>query len=275
MLFRSDIGSQDAAERLVAEETTRRHLTDVITIALPDGVEPVRRNFVARYPTPAIKAIYPQFAQSNDPEHRWVTFYWSEHGISYNTKLVPAAKAPRDWMDLCDPFFKGNVSFDPAEARYLAGLHSIMGLEGTEKFLKCIGANDPIVQRGHSQRTELMLAGDHMAQGDNYLYYGLQLQKKNPSLPYANVYTGAIMYNLGVNMINRNAANPHASALFTDWTLSRESQQYLSDEGRGPVALKHPYMPDSVTLVATVDPPKEIADKLMGFWRTYVEKRGR
>ena len=43
-----DIGSQDAAERLVAEETTRRHLTDVITIALPDGVEPVRRNFVAR-----------------------------------------------------------------------------------------------------------------------------------------------------------------------------------------------------------------------------------
>ena len=102
-----------------------------------------------------------------------------------------------------------------------------------------------------------------------------QLQKKNPSLPYANVYTGAIMYNLGVNMINRNAANPHASALFTDWTLSRESQQYLSDEGRGPVALKHPYMPDSVTLVATVDPPKEIADKLMGFWRTYVEKRGR
>ena len=60
----------------------------------------MRRNFVARYPTPAIKAIYPQFAQSNDPEHRWVTFYWSEHGISYNTKLVPAAKAP---VDIANP----------------------------------------------------------------------------------------------------------------------------------------------------------------------------
>ena len=113
------------------------------------------------------------------------------------------------------------------------------------------------------------------SQGDNYLYYGLQLMKKNPSLPYANVYTSPIMYNLGVNMINREAVNPHAAALFADWTLERESQQYLSDEGRGPVALKHPYLPDNANLVATVDPPKDVADKLLSFWRAYVEKRGK
>src|SRR5438552_4354271 len=31
-----DIGSQDAAERLYAEETAGRHFTDVINVALPD-----------------------------------------------------------------------------------------------------------------------------------------------------------------------------------------------------------------------------------------------
>jgi hypothetical protein len=30
------------------------------------------------------------------------------------------------------------------------------------RLLECIGRNDPIVQRGHTQRMELMLAGDHM-----------------------------------------------------------------------------------------------------------------
>lgn len=270
-----DIGSQDAAERLVAEETTRRHLTDIITIGLPDIAEPARLNFVARYPTPAAEAILPQYRRMADKENRSTIFYWSEHGISYNTKMVPAAKAPKDWMDLCDPFFRSNVSFDPGEARYLSGIYAIMGMEGTEKFLRCIGANDPIIQRGHSQRIELMLAGDHMVQGDNYLYYGLQLQKKTPSLPYANVYTSAIMANMGVGVINRAAPNPHAAALFIDWTLTKESQEYLSEEGRGPVALKHPYLPDGVKLVDNVDPPKEIADRLMSLWRTYVEKRGR
>src|SRR5712671_7627443 len=48
-----DIGSQDATERLYAEETAGRHLTDVINIALPDVTTLVARNMVARYPTTA------------------------------------------------------------------------------------------------------------------------------------------------------------------------------------------------------------------------------
>ena len=227
---------------------------------------------MARYPTPARDAILPRHRKTGDD--RATIFYWSEHGISYNSKMVPAAKAPRDWMDLCDPFFRGNVSFDPAEARYLSGLYAIMGMDGAAAFLKCIGANEPIVQRGHAQRMELMLAGDHMVQGDNYLYQGLWMQKKNPSLPFAMVLTAPIMANLGVGVINRAAPDPHAAALFIDWTLTRESQQYLSDEGRGPVTLKHPYLPDDVKLVENPDPPADVADRLMQLWRIHVEKRG-
>ena len=120
-------------------------------------------------------------AASSTREGRWTPWYWSEHGISYNSSLVPKDKAPTAWTDLCNPFFKGSVSFDPAEDRYLSGLYAIMGEEATEKLLKCIGENDPIIQRGHTQRIELMLAGDHMVQGDNYLYHGVAMQRKNPS----------------------------------------------------------------------------------------------
>ena len=269
----ADIGSQDAAERLFAEETSNRHLTDVISIGMPDAAEVLRKDFVARYPTPAADKLTPNFKKYADPEHRWLLFFWSEHGISYNSNLVPPEKAPKDWFDLCDPFFKGSVSFDPAETRFISGLWSILGEEKLVKFMECMGQNNPIIQRGHTQRMELMLAGDHMAQGDNYLYQGLVIQKKNPAAPYKIVFSAPMIASTGGSLINRQAPHPYAAALFLDWSVSDESQKYISEQYRGPVTLKHPYLPDDVNLVDNVDPPKETADRLLALWLKHVEKK--
>src|SRR5882672_1349746 len=118
-----DIGSQDATERLYAEETAGRHLTDVINVALPDLVTLTAKNMLARFKTPAVEALLPPYRGFIDAEGLSTTWYWSEHGISYNSRLVPKDKVPTDWKDLCNPFFKGSVSFDPAEDRFLSGLH--------------------------------------------------------------------------------------------------------------------------------------------------------
>jgi len=268
-----DIGSQDAAERLYAEETAGRHLTDVINIALPDVTTLAGKTMVARYPTPAVAALLPPYRGFIDAENRWTPWYWSEHGISYNARLVPKDKAPTQWTDLCNPLFKGSVSFDPAEDRYLSGLYAIMGEEATEKLLKCIGDNNPIIQRGHTQRIELMLAGDHMVQGDNYLYHGISVQRKNPSAPYAIAYAVPVMGFAGIAVINRNTTRPYAAALWTDWTLTQESQAYVGSLLRGPVALKHPYLPDSAKIVTYNDAPPDVAKRLLGYWNRYVAKR--
>ena len=268
-----EIGSQDAAERLLAEETAGRHLTDAIVTAVMDLDELIRRNQVARYPTPAVDAILPRYRAFIDPQSRWIPWFWSEHGISYNTSLVPPREAPHSWSDLCNPFFRGSVSFDPAENRFLSGLNAMLGETATVRLLECIGRNDPIVQRGHTQRMELMLAGDHMVQGDNYLYQGVAMQRKNPATPFAIVYSAAIIATNDVAAINRNAPNPYAAALFADWTLSAESQAYLAAWLRGPVALPHPYLPDNVKLIDNVDPPKDVMDRLLAAWFRSVEKR--
>jgi iron(III) transport system substrate-binding protein len=268
-----EIGSQDAAERLLAEEAAGRHLTDGIVTAVMDLAELIRRDYVARYPTPAVAAILPQYRAFIDRDNKWIPWFWSEHGISYNTALVPKDKAPKAWSDLCNPFFKGNVSFDPAENRFLSGLNAMLGEDGARKLIECIGKNDPIVQRGHTQRMELMLAGDHMVQGDNYLYHGVAMARKNPRAPYAIVYSAPILATNDVAAINRNAPNPYAAALFADWTLSAESQAYLAEWLRGPVALKHPYLPDDVKLIDNIDPPQDVMDRLLGYWNRHVEKR--
>jgi iron(III) transport system substrate-binding protein len=268
-----EIGSQDAAERLLAEEAAGRHFSDVIVTAVMDLAELIRRDYVARYPTPAVDAILPQYRGFIDPANKWIPWFWSEHGISYNTQLVPAGKAPKAWTDLCDPFYRGSVSFDPAENRFLSGLNSMLGEEGTRKLLECIGRNDPIIQRGHTQRMELMLAGDHMVQGDNYLYHGVAMQRKNPGLPFAIAYSAPILATNDVAAINRNAPNPYAAALFADWTLSAESQAYLGEHLRGPVARKHPYLPEGVKLIDNIDPPQDVMARLLGDWDRYVERK--
>jgi iron(III) transport system substrate-binding protein len=268
-----DIGSQDAAERLYTEETAGRHLTDVVNVALADLTQLRNKDMLARFASPAVASILPPYRGFIDPQNRWTPWYWSEHGISYNTSLVPKDKAPTGWNDLCNPFFKGSVSFDPAEDRYLAGLYAMFGEDGAEKLLKCIGANDPIIQRGHAQRMELMLAGDHMLQGDNYLYQGVQIQRKNPRAPYAIVYSAPAFGFAGVAAINRNAPHPYAAALWADWTLTPESQNYVAGVLRGPVALKHPFIPDTMKIVTYVDAPADVMQRLLGYWNTYVAKR--
>ncbi|HEX7226396.1 MAG TPA: extracellular solute-binding protein, partial [Candidatus Binatia bacterium] len=109
----ADMGSQDAAERFIAEETAGRHLTDTISLAVPDLPVILKQDLLANYPTPATSRIPKQYEGFLDKQNRWVPYYWSEHGISYNTNLIPPDKAPKSWQDLCNPAYKGQVSFDP------------------------------------------------------------------------------------------------------------------------------------------------------------------
>ena len=268
-----DIGSQDAAERLVTEETAGRHLTDIANIAVPDLPYLLSRRIEARYPTPAAARIFPQYSHMVDAENRWLPFYWSERGISYNPSMIPAAKQPKDWFDLCDPVLKHEVSFDPFELRFLAGMFTVMGEEKLKSWLACIGENQPIIQRGYSQRMMLMLAGDHAAQGDNYLYQGILEKRKDPSLPFAIAWGAAMPANIGSLVINRNAAHPYAAALLADWALSEESQRYAAENFRGPVAYKHPFMPEDAKIVSYSFVGTDVADRLQGYWNDLILQR--
>jgi ABC-type Fe3+ transport system substrate-binding protein len=268
-----DMGSQDAAERLIAEETAGRHLTDILSLAVPDLPVILKHNLLARYATPATRLIDKRFQNFLDKENRWMPYYWSEHGISYNTNLFPPDKAPQTWEDLCKPAYKGQVSFDPPETRFMVGLWTLMGEERFRAWLKCMGENQPIIQRGHTQRMTLMLTGDHGVQGDNSLYTGVVEKRKDPKTPFGMALTAPILSFAGAMVINKNAQNPYAAALYTDWTLSEESQKYIAGALRGPLVGKHPYLPDDVKLVTYGYVSDDIVNRLHDYWNQYIGKK--
>ena len=265
-----DLGSQDAAERFIAEEAAGRHLTDILTLGVPDMAIILKQNLVAKFPTPATKKILKQYQNFIEPNNLWTPWYWAEHGISYNTNLIKPDKAPKAWFDLCKPEFKGQVSFDPSETRFLAGLYVMWGEEKTKEWLRCIGLNQPIVQVGHAQRMELMLTGDHALQGDNYLYSGVEAKQKDPKAPFAMVLTAPVLSFAGAMVINKNTQHPYASALFVDWTLSPDSQNMINEIFRGPLTIKHPFLPDNVKLVTYNIVSEDVTKRLHEAWAQYI-----
>ncbi len=270
----NDLGTSDAGERFYAEETAGRHLTDVVTGGPSDMSPALKAGMVARYPTPVTDRVLPMYESFKDPERRWVPFFWAEHGISYNSNLLTAAQAPKQWMDLCNPAFKGSVSFDPAERLFLSGLQMMMGEEGATQFLKCMGANQPIIQRGHEQRMMLMLSGDHMVQGDNYFFSGVR-EKRAHGAPFEMVLTAPVIGVPSVAIINKRTTRPYAAALFVDWLLSEEDQTFLSSELRGVVTIKHPFIPETATIVPYKDPPEDVVQRLFSQWRASMEPNRR
>ncbi|HWG05608.1 MAG TPA: extracellular solute-binding protein [Beijerinckiaceae bacterium] len=266
----ASLGSADGAERLYAEETAGRHLTDAINVAAADLTQLLDHNMLARYASPEEERILPQYRSAADPDHRYVLSFFDLNGMIYNTNLVPPDKAPKQWMDLCNPFFKGNISFDPVLARQVAGFYKMFG-DKTVDFFRCLGANKPIVQRGFSQRFTLMMAGDHMVVGDGYTYQAVLEKRKRPDAPIDFVKTAPFLAGFGGLALNRETQHPYATALFADWMLSDAAQGYLAQQLRGPVTLKHPYMPDGATFVVMPNLPSNVIDPLVAEWRHDIE----
>ena len=272
---RGELNSPEAVERFIAEESAGRHLSDGLSAGIPDmGVIVTEMQLVARYPTPATDRVLPQFRGLLDPENRWIPWFTGEHGISYNSRLVKVEDAPKTWMDLCDPKYKGMISFEPFENVFVSGLYAMMGEEALKRFLECIGRNDPIVQNGHTNRMTLMLAGEHAIQGDGFLFNGTMAYRKSPEkAPFKAVYEAPVLLNAEGFMISKNAPNPHAVALFSDWLLSDDSQGFMFNEFRGVLTMRHPFFPDNVQLIPFGVLDKETRERLKGYWAQYVGNR--
>jgi len=163
---------------------------------------------VARYPTPAVEALLPQYRAFIDPENKWIPWFWSEHGISYNTSLVPKDKAPKDWA--ISATRSSRAACRSIQRRTVSCRGSTQCWARTARG-RCSNASAgrSIIQRGHTQRMELMLPADHMMQGTTTSTMASPCSGKS-ACAFAIVTSVPILATNDVAAINRNAPNPYA-----------------------------------------------------------------
>jgi ABC-type Fe3+ transport system substrate-binding protein len=269
------ISSAAVAERFIAEETTGKHLTDALDFSSADAAKIIEMKLVATYVTPATDAILPKYRGflTLFPENRWTPDSMTEHGIAYNFKEIPQAQWPHDWFDLCKPEFNGKSSYDALEPRLLIGWYTMLGEQKAKELIQCIGANKPILQTGHSERAAAMEAGDHPISGDILTYAVERFAHEQPQRNVLKIaYDAAVMADAFGASASRYAPHPYAAALYVDFTVGPESQTYMQQRYRDPIAVHHPYMPDDVKLVTFGPIDATIVDRLVGYWNAYVTK---
>ena len=95
----------------------------------------------------------------------------------YNTNLVPATAAPKNYEDLLDARWKERITIPDSGVTWYHGMLQYMGAEKGRSFMKRLAANVR-VESGNRMMVELTMAGEHSIGIAAYAHRIGQFQKK-------------------------------------------------------------------------------------------------
>jgi iron(III) transport system substrate-binding protein len=149
--------------------------------------------------------------------------------IAYNTKLVPAAEAPKSWKDLLDPKWKGKlVTAHPGYSGVIAThVLALVNLHGWDYF-KQLAQNKLMITQSAADPPSVVASGERQVAADGGDYYAYQLKKKGNPIEIVYPKEGVPLV-VSPTAIMSFAPHPSAAKLFTDFTFTREIQQVMAD----------------------------------------------
>jgi len=179
---------------------------------------------VKKYNWPNTAAWSPQH---RDPEGYWVASNINGLVVVYNTNLVPAAEAPKNWDDLLSPKWKGSISMDRDASEWVLMLWAAWGKEKTLNYLKNLAKNNIVFGAGQTARLEMLGAGAFKIDLRLNLFRVLQYQQKGAPVQW--VKTDPVLAKATPMLIAEHAPHPNTALLFADWFTSLEGQQTFTD----------------------------------------------
>ena len=215
--------------KLDVEARARGLNVDVIDL---DGfyvAQVLKRNYWIPYLSPELSA-YPK--ELSDPAGRWSGFFLLPQVVIYNTNLVPASSAPKNYNDLLDPKWKNRMSIPDSGVTWYHGMLQYLGAEKGRSFLKQLAAQNVHVQSGNRMMVELTMAGEHAVGIAAYAHRIGQFQKKRA--PMGWIKDDVLITTPQAIGVSAHAKAPNAAKLIVDFTLSQEGQTILRRSGRIP-----------------------------------------
>ncbi|OGQ80934.1 MAG: hypothetical protein A3F90_00790 [Deltaproteobacteria bacterium RIFCSPLOWO2_12_FULL_60_19] len=218
-------------ERVLLEHRAKKLDADVVNVPFEAGMAIKRESVWTPYRSLELRNYSKMYM---DEGGLWYSNHMNIAVIAYNSKMVKPEEAPRDYPDLYNPKWKGDLSIDLEPDRALMGWLAAWGEEKTRDFLKRLMRNGMMVRRGHTQQIQLLCGGEFKIGVELYAYRVAQFrqERKCPvAMSFPNPTPGSVGSLAG---INRNAPHPHAAALFSDFVLSADGSKILAATGRIP-----------------------------------------
>jgi iron(III) transport system substrate-binding protein len=149
--------------------------------------------------------------------------------IAYNTKIIPAAEAPKTWKDLLDPKWKGKlVTAHPGYSGVIAThVLALVHLHGWDYF-KQLAQNRVMLVQSAVDPAGVVASGERVVAVDGGEYTFYQSKKKGNPIEIVYPKEGVPLV-VSPTAITSFAPHPSAARLFTDFSFSREIQQVMAD----------------------------------------------
>ncbi|MGH7826946.1 MAG: ABC transporter substrate-binding protein [Candidatus Binatia bacterium] len=184
------------------------------------------KGLLTRFKPPAA-ASFP--AKFRDPEHLSTTWRVLPVGINYNTKLLKADEAPKNWSDLQAPKWKKNFALaNPAihttTLQFVVSLHKLLGGNWLE-VVKGWAKQNPRLGRSMSPAVRTLISGEVPVA---IAYIKSKFQYSGAPIDYVRMEK--YLASVSALSVGKDSPHPNAARLFINFFLEPEPLKIFAEE---------------------------------------------
>jgi iron(III) transport system substrate-binding protein len=221
--------SEDLAARILQEAQAKRFLVDSIETTFP--VLKVMQD--DKLLTPYFSAFLAQYpAETKEKADKnlvyWATDRESYIGLAYNTNVIPAKAAPKNFDDLLKPELKGKIGFATSDTgnRMIGAMLAIKGAS----YLSKLKSQDVTLHAVSGRAIlDMVISGELGASPTVFLSHSRVSVSKGAPIKW--VPLDVVPTNAGGVAVPANVPHPYGALLFGDYLLSPEGQKLLGKFG--------------------------------------------
>jgi len=227
-VWRSD--SKTLLKRVTEEYASGRYLADVVDVTFAGVAMLHKMGIFQEYYSPDMGAYTDEVKAKGKTGVYYLPDLELYIGLGFNTKLVPAADAPKTYKDLLDPKWKGKISFAGTStgSQWIGNAVNVMGREYLEKM-----AGQDVQVQNISGAALAGLIGSGEVPLSPTIYESNILVLKQKGAPVEWRPLEPVVANVGSSGLTTRAPHPHAALLFLDYLHSKEGQKVVMKGGLG------------------------------------------
>jgi iron(III) transport system substrate-binding protein len=225
-VWRSD--SKGLLKRLTEEVTAGRFLADVVETDPAYMTILLKNNMLLEHVSPELRA----YDDEAKVKGKRGVYAWTNREIyislGFNTKLIPAAEAPKTLKDYLDPTWKGKMSIagTTTGVQWVGAVMEAMGRE----FLEKLAAQDINVQNISGAALSGLIASGEVPLSPT-IFNSNVFTHKQAGAPIEWRPLDPVIAAVGTSGMIMGSPHPHAALLFLDYLHSKFGQQIAMKGG--------------------------------------------
>ena len=189
----------------------------------------IERKIITPYFAPERDLFMDQF---KDPQGYWTGVFVNNLVLAYNTKLLAAKDAPKDYAELLQPKWKGQMLMDSTDYDWFGTLITVWGREKTVKYMQQLAKQEPLWRRGHGLTAQLLGAGEvPLAWAYNFRIE--RMKREGAPVEWIESFDPIVVTISGIALSSK-ASHPNTAKLLINFATSRKGQEMIREMRRIP-----------------------------------------